>query len=87
MPDPAELDEKSQGWRDLATALPFIAALLLLPPVILLFAVPVAIGGAPLIVVYIFGVWAVLILAIWAASRRLAGADAPSDRPGTRGRV
>ena len=47
-----------QGTRDAASLLPVAAAILLLPPVIVVFAAPVLIAGIPLIVVYVFGVWA-----------------------------
>jgi hypothetical protein len=59
----------AQATRDAATLLPFAAAALLLPPFILVFAAPVLIAGVPLIVVYVFGVWATVILAAWLLSR------------------
>ena len=59
--------------RDAATVLPFVAAVLLLPPFVLIFAAPVLFGGIPLIVVYIFGVWAAVILATYLTARRLGG--------------
>ena len=65
---------EEQGARDAATVLPFVTAILLLPPVVLIFAAPVLFGGIPLIVVYIFGVWAAIILATFLTARRLAGA-------------
>ena len=51
-----------QGFRDLAVMLPIAAALLLMPPLIRIFATPATLGGIPLIVVYIFSVWAAAIL-------------------------
>jgi hypothetical protein len=63
--------------RDAATALPFLAAALLVPPVILIFARPAAPWGVPLIVLYLFVVWAATILAGFLLARRLKGAPAP----------
>lgn len=51
-----------QGFRDLAVFVPIATALLLTPPLIRIFATPAVLGGIPLIVVYIFAVWAVTIL-------------------------
>lgn len=48
---------------DLIYAAPFIGALLLLSPMARAFAKPVTIAGTPLIVVYVFLVWALLIAA------------------------
>ena len=59
----------AQATRDAATLLPVAAAALLLPPFILVFAAPVLVAGVPLIVVYVFGVWATVILAAWLLSR------------------
>ena len=47
--------------RDLARIVTLLGAVLFLPPVVLLFATGVRIGGMPLIVVYLFGVWLALI--------------------------
>jgi hypothetical protein len=58
--------------RDAATLLPFAAAILILPPVVLLFAVPLVVAGIPLIVVYIFGAWAAIVLATWWVARNPA---------------
>jgi hypothetical protein len=59
----------TQGTRDAATLLPVAAAALLLPPFILVFAAPVLVAGIPLIVVYVFAVWAAIILGAWLLSR------------------
>ena len=55
--------------RAAATLLPFAAAVLLLPPFVLLFAAPVLVAGIPLIVVYVFGTWAAIVLATWWLAR------------------
>lgn len=57
--------------QDAALILPVAGAILLMPPVIELFTVAVNVLGAPLIVSYVFGVWAALILAAWLLARRL----------------
>ncbi len=61
-----------QGTRDAASLLPVAAAILLLPPFIVVFAAPVLIAGIPLIVVYVFGVWAAIVLCAWLLARNLA---------------
>jgi hypothetical protein len=65
-----------QAWRDAATLLPVVAAALLLPPFILVFAAPVRLAGIPLIVIYVFGAWALIVLAAWLLARgRMDAAD------------
>jgi hypothetical protein len=64
-PDPARI-------TDAARLLPILGAFLLMPPLVTLFAVSADLGGVPLIVVYLFGVWlALIVCAAWLA-RRLA---------------
>lgn len=71
-----------QGWRDAAVTLPAVATLLLMPPLIRIFATPAMPGGIPLIVLYIFGVWAGIILVAFLLSRRWKQpADAAEDAP------
>ncbi len=77
-----------QGARDAAGILPVATAILLLPPIILIFAAPGLVGGAPLILIYIFSVWAIAILVAACLARRLGKASesdhaAPPDRDGT----
>lgn len=61
---------------DLAIAAPIVGAFLLVSPMVRAFARPVEVFGAPLVVVYIFVVWAVLI-AIAVALARLLRPSAP----------
>lgn len=71
--------------RDAAALLPALAVLLLMPPVITLFTGPHTVGGVPLIVAYLFGVWLALIVAAALLARRLAPpAPAPPDAATTR---
>lgn len=72
--------------RDRAAILPLVGAILFLPPVAGVFRMEASIGGIPLIVVCIFGVWAALIAGAAVLAPRLAEADgetgtgdAPSD--------
>lgn len=69
--------------RDAATVLPFVATALLMPPLIGIFVVPVAPGGIPLIVLYVFTVWAVVIVSAFFLARRLArpASETPSEEP------
>lgn len=71
----------SQGARDAAVVLPFVALFLILPPMIHIFAAPVRLGGIPLIVVYLFTWWAGGVVAAFLIARRLA----PSDEAGETG--
>jgi hypothetical protein len=76
-------EEQSARTRDAAIVLPFLAVVLLVPPVILIFARPAAPWGLPLIVLYVFAVWAALILAAFLLARRLGRApSAPSEPDG-----
>ena len=67
-----------QRLRSAAVVLPFLGAFLLLPPFLPLFTARVQVLGMPLIVVYIFGVWAALIALAWWLARGIGGeADPP----------
>ena len=70
-------EERSARARDAAIVLPILLAVLLAPPVVLIFARPAAPWGVPLIVIYIFAVWAAAILASFLLARRLKGAPEP----------
>lgn len=60
----------SQRARSAAALLPAAGLLLLMPPIITLFAGTARPFGIPLIVLYLFGVWAALVLgAAWLAQR------------------
>ena len=53
--------DRSARAREAAAILPLAGLFLLVPPVLTLFAVPIDVGGVPLIVVYLFGIWLSLI--------------------------
>lgn len=61
--------------HDAALALPLAGLLLFSAPVLELFVTDIAMFGAPLIVVYLFGAWGALVVLSWALSRRLARAE------------
>ncbi len=69
-----------------AVLVPLAGLFLLMPPFILLFAAPRLVLGVPLIVLYMFGVWAALIFLTWQLTRRLAAGEAepaaPAQPPG-----
>lgn len=65
-------EAQDQGARDAAMVLPFVAMLLLMPPLVLIFTAPLHVAGIPLIVLYIFGVWGAVILGAFLTARRLA---------------
>jgi hypothetical protein len=70
-------EDRRARTRDAAIVLPFLVAVLWAPPVVLIFAGPAAPSGVPLIVIYIFVVWAAAILASFLLARRLKGAAEP----------
>ncbi len=70
---------RSRKAPDAAIVLPLFGVFLLMPPVIGLFASPLSIWNVPLIVLYIFGVWAGLILCAIILARHLD--DAPASPP------
>ena len=73
-------EDDRQGARDAAAVLPFIATFLLLPPIILIFGAPMLVGGVPLILLYIFGVWAAVIMAAFFLARRLPAGEGARRR-------
>ena len=78
--DPAADRVRDRRTQTYATLVPLIGLFLLMPPFVHVFVAPVTVFGAPLIVVYIFGVWAGLIAAAFAVARRLSrrrAGDAP----------
>lgn len=72
----------SARLRDAAMLLPAIGTFLFLPPAITLFVGTGTLGGVPLIVLYLFGVWLVLIACAAVLARRLADPPPPAaDAP------
>ncbi len=69
--DAERFREPARGARDAAALLPLVAALLLTPPLVLIFDAPAEIAGVPLTVLYVFGVWAAVIIASAMLARRL----------------
>jgi len=61
----------SSSASDAAVALPLFGLFLLMPPLIGLFASHFDLGGVPLIVIYVFGVWTALIVCAALLARRL----------------
>ena len=71
----------ARAAHDAARILPIAAAILLLPPFILVFAAPATIAGVPLIVVYVLGAWAAIVLAAWLVARLVEMPDSADDQP------
>ena len=67
-------ERRAQRVRDVATILPIITVLLFMPPLVLVFAAPIAVFDVPLIVVYLYFVWAAVILINFVVVRKLAKA-------------
>lgn len=63
----------------LAVLVPLLGAFLLLPPAVLLFASDLRVLGLPVIVLYLFAVWAALIAATFVVGRRLPEPPAPDE--------
>lgn len=57
--------------------LPLIGLALLTPPLGGIFQLDLKIAGVPFTLVYLFAIWAALIVCAWALSRRLASAEPP----------
>lgn len=71
------LSHRIESW---AWLLPAVGAVLLASPLIRAFAVDVRLVGAPIIMIYIFVVWFVLIIAAVALARLDAKAEAGDRR-------
>lgn len=69
--NPADLALKARKIRDGAMIMPLFGLMVLTPPIANLFAVSGRLFGVPIIVTYIFAVWAVLILGAALLARRL----------------
>lgn len=67
-------------WIDLSVIAPVLGFLILIPPVIGLFATEATIFGAPLILVYLFAVWLGLIAVAAVLAQKLGKAE-PRDTP------
>lgn len=65
--------------RDAAAMLPFVTALLFVPPIVLVFARVDTVFGVPLVVLYLFGVWAVVIGLAFFLSLRLGKPEPSGD--------
>lgn len=63
--------------RDRAVILPALGLILLMPPFAGVFEVDVKLGGVPVILIYLFVVWAALILGAFRLSRRLDSGAGP----------
>jgi uncharacterized membrane protein YdjX (TVP38/TMEM64 family) len=74
--EPEHWEAATRSARDVAVLLPIVVVLLLLPPIILVFSAPHFVGGIPLIVVYLYGVWAASVFIAFLVARRLARAEA-----------
>lgn len=61
--------------RDAAVLLPFVGLLLLMPPFIGLVPLDARVAGIPALFLYVFGVWAVLIVLAALLAHRLQGSE------------
>lgn len=67
--------------------LPIVATLLLMPPLIWIFAAPATIGGVPLVVAYVVAIWGAIILVALVVARHTARIPEDSqEQPNTQER-
>jgi len=83
MSDRADQPLRARKTRDRALILPLVGLILLVPPVAAVFQIGAKIGGIPVMLVYIFAVWAALIAGAAVLSRqlRLDAGHAEKDSP------
>ncbi|MBD3625812.1 MAG: hypothetical protein HUJ24_10660 [Rhodobacteraceae bacterium] len=85
-PEPTDLAERALNRRkreDAALAVPALGVLLLVSPVMNIFTRDGTILGLPAAFVWVFAVWAFLILLTWRLTRRLQNADDKGHADGT----
>lgn len=73
------------GQRRLQTTalvLPVFGAILIVPPFLGVFNLPVTVFGMPIVAIYLFSVWTGLIVVTAAISRRLGRDETGSDTQG-----
>jgi hypothetical protein len=71
-----------KGTGDKLVALLLLAVLAVSPPLLAIFAVPGLVLGIPVLVLYLFGAWAALIVLLALVSRGAEESEPPGDRPG-----
>ena len=59
------------GVKNASTLILCLGVVLLLPPITFIFDKPIVLFGVPLVVLYMFGIWFVLVLASYTISRHL----------------
>ncbi|MCL5776314.1 hypothetical protein M1105_04825 [Limibaculum sp. FT325] len=65
--------------RDAALALPLVGLILVMPPVAQIFAIDARIGGVPVVLAYIFGVWILLVAGARSVGRRILETETLAD--------
>lgn len=86
-PHGVEQPLRRQKIRDRAMVLPLIGLALLVPPIASIFQLDARVGGLPFTALYLFGVWAALIVGAAVLARELrreleaAGDPGPVDHP------
>jgi len=74
-----------QRWRDRALLVPVATFVLLTPPVLQVFGIKATVFGVPLLFVYFFSVWALLIAIGGRVARRLSRLSDANDTSGSSG--
>ena len=70
---------RTRKIRDRALILPLVGLALLTPPIVFIFESGAKLYGLPVTLIYLFGIWAVLILAAWRQARALRNAITLED--------
>ena len=64
---------RAEKIRQVALLLPLFGLFLLLPPAVRVFALPASLWGMPVIVIYVFSIWAALIVGTAVLTRYQGG--------------
>ncbi len=64
--------------RDRSIVQVLVGTMLFMPPIVGVSQIDARIGGVPVMLLYVFGVWALLIVGAMLLSRRLREQDSPS---------
>ena len=79
MDDRAGQDRKTRKTRDRAFVILMLGIVLLMPPVAGIFEIEARVFGLPATLLYLFAVWAGLILAAAVLARSLVRSDTPPE--------
>lgn len=83
MIDKADIQLSRRKLRDRSVALLIVGIVLLMPPLLRIGTIDTTVFGIPFALVYLFGVWAFLVIGAALLARPLRDSDrTPQDTPG-----